>query len=281
MPSVPDWVARNLAAIAAGADLVAGRITLDPDEAALLPERLLARGRLEAEYEALLIEIEARLDPQPGDAWPCHWSNSGATLAVRHSTYLAVGGMPDMATGEDRAFVDAVRGNDFVVRHDCEIVVVTSGRLYGRATGGVADTIKLRCDEPESPCDDRMEAVHRLIVRTLWRRQLRWLHRRGRFSDTWWAPSASIVGPLGNAITRPGRFDALCGAIEALRSRLVYRPVRPTHLPRQIRRAARTLWALRLADRWKIMPRLSCNNSGTLVRIAEHQITLPREADAL
>ena len=113
-----DWVARNLARIDEGADAVAGRISLDPHEAALLPERLHARGRLEAEYETILTEIAARLDPEPGNPWPCHWSKSGATLAVRMSAYTAAGGMPDMPSGEDRAFVDAIRARDLTVRHD-------------------------------------------------------------------------------------------------------------------------------------------------------------------
>ena len=146
-----DWVARNLAALAQGADLVAGRIKLDPVEAALLPDRLHRRGQLEAEYEALLIEIETWIDPEPGNPWPCHWAKSGATLAVRQAVYRAVGGMPDMPTGEDRAFVDAVRAHDFIVRHTADVEVVTSGRLDGRALGGVADTIKLRCNRAGKP----------------------------------------------------------------------------------------------------------------------------------
>ncbi len=63
-----DWIARNLAALNAGADAVAGRLALDPADAAALPEFLHARGALEAEYEALLVEIVARLDPDAGQS---------------------------------------------------------------------------------------------------------------------------------------------------------------------------------------------------------------------
>ena len=121
-----DWVARNRKRLAEGADAVAGRISLEPREAALLPTRLHARGRLEAEYEAILTEIGHWLDPEPGNPWPCHWSKSGATLAVRLWAYREIGGMPDQPAGEDRAFVDALRARDLVVRHDPAIEVVTS-----------------------------------------------------------------------------------------------------------------------------------------------------------
>src|SRR5207237_5992665 len=93
----PDWVAANLRALAAGADAVAGRVELIPEEAALLPPSLPARGRLEDAYSALLTEAEARIDPDPNDPWPCHRTTIGATLAVSRDAYLRVGGMPEIA----------------------------------------------------------------------------------------------------------------------------------------------------------------------------------------
>ena len=157
----PTWIAENIAYIKAGADAVAGRIVLDAKEAEALPAALRARGRLEGAYEALLIEIGARLDPEPWNPWPCHWTTSGASLAVRRTVYKRIGGMPALAVGEDRAFVGLLRSNDALVRHAPGIVVTTSGRLDGRAPGGAADTMKLRCDDLDAPCDDRLETVHR------------------------------------------------------------------------------------------------------------------------
>ena len=66
----------------------------------------------------MLTEICARLDPEPGNPWPCHWSKSGATIAVTLEAYEAVGGMPAQPTGEDHAFIDAIIARDLVVRHD-------------------------------------------------------------------------------------------------------------------------------------------------------------------
>ena len=246
----PDWVARNLARIGEGADAVAGRLTLDPRDAALLPASLHRRGKLEAEYEAILTEIGAILDPEPGNPWPCHWSKSGATLAVRWSVYSAVGGMPDMASGEDRAFVDAVRARDLVVRHDPDIEVVTSGRLDGRAYGGVADTIKLRCDVPDSPCDDRLEPLRHAVFRYLCRAWLRRLRAKGRLASTWlWAPLLAIPRHEARRLAEVPFVAAAMAAIEAASPRLIYRPLRPSGLPRQITAGRMLLHGLRALTR--------------------------------
>lgn len=163
----PDWIARNLAAIDLGACAVAGAISLDPAEAERLPAGLRARGALEGRYESLLIELTSRLAAVPHDPWPRHWTTSGASLAVTLDAYRAVGGMPEHPVGEDRAFVAALVASGARVRHDPAIRVVTSGRLVGRAVGGAADTMRLRAEHPDVPCDDRLESVARATARIL------------------------------------------------------------------------------------------------------------------
>lgn len=111
----PDWVARNLGAIAAGAQAVAGRIVLDSAEAALLSPALQARGALEAAYHALLDELSAAIDPDPDDPWPNHSIESGASLAVTLDAYRTVGGMPPIALGDDRAFMSRLREHGFKI----------------------------------------------------------------------------------------------------------------------------------------------------------------------
>ena len=234
----PDWVARNVAALDAGADAVAGRLALDPADAGALPEALHARGALEAAYEALLTEIAARIDPAPGNPWPTHWCRSGASLATRLSTYREIGGMPDIPCGEDRAFVEAMLARDRVVRHDPDLVVVTSGRLLGRAKGGVADTIRLRCDAPDSVCDDRLEPLARVVARALLGRRLRRLHvagRRGALRR--YARALAVEAGAAARIAGLPAFGAVRAALEAASPRLTYRPLRPAELPRQIRLA--------------------------------------------
>lgn len=163
----PDWIARNLAEITNGVDAVAGTIALEPEDEARLPAHLKARGALEARYERLVCELHARLAPEPHDPWPRHPTESGATLAVTLDAYNAVGGLPPLALGEDRAFVGVLRDAGFKVRHSPSITVITSGRLVGRAAGGCADTMKQRIDNPVSECDAYLEPAIDVIRRYL------------------------------------------------------------------------------------------------------------------
>jgi glycosyltransferase involved in cell wall biosynthesis len=234
----PNWVARNRAAIEAGADAVAGRVELDAAEAALLPPSLPARGRLEDIYDALITEAEARIDPDPHDPWPCHRTAIGATLAVTREAYRAVGGMPEIPLGEDGAFIARLIEHGLRVRHATDVCVTISARLTGRAPGGVADTIRSRCEEPDALCDARMETFPRVVRRYLWRRRFRRLHGTGRLRrDRAWARALGIplmeadriaALPLGQAIAEAERASP----------RLVYRPIGPRQLPRQLGVAA-------------------------------------------
>ncbi|GJE75664.1 glycosyltransferase [Methylorubrum suomiense] len=246
----PDWVAANLAALDAGADAVAGRVELIPEEAALLPPSLPARGRLEDAYDALITEMEARIDPDPSDPWPCHRTTIGASLAVRRSAYGAVGGMPEIPLGEDGAFVAALLEQGFRVRHDRAVMVWISARLTGRAPGGVADTIRSRCEEPDALCDARMEAVPRALHRYAWRARLRRLHGQGRLAhDLAWARRLAIPDAEAHRIAALPRVGEIVAAVDRASPRLAYRPLMPRQLPGQIRLARLVLPVLRLALR--------------------------------
>ncbi|MDG5708070.1 hypothetical protein, partial [Acinetobacter baumannii] len=79
------------------------------------------------------------------------------------------------------------------VRHATDVCVTISARLTGRAPGGVADTIRSRCEEPDALCDARMETFPRVVRRHLWRRQFRRLHGAGRLrTDRAWARALGI-----------------------------------------------------------------------------------------
>lgn len=232
-----DWVVRNLAAIAEGADAVAGRVELDVEEGKLLPAMLHARGRLEDIYDALITEAEARIDPDPHDPWPCHRTTIGATLAVTRDAYLKVGGMPEIPLGEDGAFIARLIAHGKRVRHATDVCVTISARLTGRAPGGVADTIRSRCEEPDALCDARMETFARCVRRYLWRAKFRRMHDTGALArQTAWAdwlgiPPQEVARiaalPLGHAIAEA----------EKASPRLAYRPIGPRDLPGQIRLA--------------------------------------------
>lgn len=242
----PNWVERNLAAMAAGADAVAGRVVLDPDEAALLPPSLPARGRLEEAYDTLLTEAEARIDPDPNDPWPCHRTTIGASLAVSLAAYRLVGGMPPMALGEDGAFVAALLQRGLRVRHAADVVVTISARLTGRAPGGVADTIRSRCELPDALCDARLEPVPAALFRYAWRRRLRRLHATGRLGQsTSWARLLSIPPEEARRIAAIPVAGLAIAQAEHASPRLVYRPLGPKALPGQIRVAKAALVAVR------------------------------------
>jgi hypothetical protein len=90
----PDWIAANLAALAAGADAVAGRAVTEPEGAKRIPAHLHAIDARECAYAALLDEMRALLEPDPADPWPRHDEESGASIAVTLAAYRRAGGMP-------------------------------------------------------------------------------------------------------------------------------------------------------------------------------------------
>ncbi|KQT19753.1 glycosyl transferase [Methylobacterium sp. Leaf399] len=242
----PDWVERNLAAMAAGADAVAGRVELDADEAALLPPSLPARGRLEDAYSDLLTEAEALIDPDPNDPWPCHRTTIGATLAVSVSAYRQVGGMPPMALGEDGAFVAALLQHGLRVRHAVDVVVTISARLTGRAPGGVADTIRSRCELPDALCDARLEPLPSALFRYGWRRRLRRLHAGGRLArNTAWARLLGIPPEEARRIAEIPLAGLALAQAERASPRLAYHPLGPKELPGQIAVAEAALVTVR------------------------------------
>ena len=268
------WIRDNLACVAAGADAVAGCLALDPYEASLLPPSLHARGRLEGEYEALLTEMGARLDPEPWNPWPCHWTASGATLAVRRSVYNRIGGMPALPVGEDQAFVATLRRHDARVRHAPHIKVVTSGRLDGRAVGGAADTMKLRCQILDAPCDPRLESFRRAVRRVLWRRRLRLLHSQGRMGETArWARALSLSDADATRIAGFTAFGEALAAIEATSPVFVFNPLRPSELPAQIRWARYALDLMSLSER--LRPARHRDDTGPCATDAGPASTLP------
>jgi hypothetical protein len=240
----PDWIATNRAAVASGADAVLGRIALD-EEGDALPAALHRRGRLEGAYEQLLTELAAVLDPLAHNPWPHHATISGASLAVNVQTYRRVGGLPCVRFGEDKAFVAVLLRHDARLRFAPEIKVITSGRLDGRAPGGVADTLRLRAHDPDAFCDEALEPFRIAIKRARLRGRLRSLWRLG-------APDQSAAWPIGlgipgsaRRIARAATFGAAWSAIEAASPVLARRLLTPADLPWQIAGAERALARLR------------------------------------
>jgi hypothetical protein len=240
----PDWIERNLLSLAAGADLVCGRVTVDPAEAARIPSHLHADDALECELIKLQDQIAARLDPDPADPWPRHAEAAGASLAVTVPAFERAGGIPAIRLGEDRAFVQALARMDARIRHDPTITVTVSGRIHGRAPGGMADTIRRRmCRQDEftdSSLEPAVDAYRRIDfrrrVRLAWRGQL-----SDRLSSSELAADLGIPGAKFRGMLNHRFFGAAWAEIEANSPFLVRRRVRFTDLPQQIAYAKQLL----------------------------------------
>jgi Glycosyl transferase family 2 len=167
---MPDenWIASMMQEFRAGADAVAGRVSGDWDELQHQPASALVLGALEWDYLKLIAEVSHRLDPLNHDPWPRHVQRCGANLGIRTEILQAVGGVPPLPTGEDRALFVAVERRDGLIRHACAPHVTASARTEGRASGGMADTLRVRaaghywCDELLEPAQD---LIHRCRLR--------------------------------------------------------------------------------------------------------------------
>ncbi|GAA2659149.1 MULTISPECIES: glycosyltransferase family 2 protein [Actinosynnema] len=113
----PDWVARHLARAADGADVVTGPVEV---------------VGLEAELSRRYRGFVAR-ETRP--------TVHGADFGVRASAFLAVGGYRALDSGEDRDLWWRLVSAGFRAAGQTDVVVRTSGRVVGRARGGVADLL--------------------------------------------------------------------------------------------------------------------------------------------
>ncbi len=205
----PDWIRLNQACIVAGADAVAGRAEMHSGEAALLPARLHEDEAVAQALTTLLDEIDCVMDPDPADPWPRHVEHSGASIAVTSAAYDAAGGFPRIASSEDRAFFAVLRRIDARIRHAPDIVVTVSGRLEGRAPGGMAETLRRRLAAPDLFLDPCIERASDRLRRAMLRASVRRLHAataRGTLESSEVAAPAEMLG------LAPAELAGLLGA---------------------------------------------------------------------
>jgi glycosyltransferase involved in cell wall biosynthesis len=129
---VPEsWLADQLTHATAGADAVAGLVQIRDwgDHTPATAVRFLHH-----------YDRRTRTLPNPVDAqrWPqrLHPHVHGANLGVRADAYLAVGGFPPLAVGEDQALVTALEQASYRVHASSDAAVTTSARRDPRAPGG-------------------------------------------------------------------------------------------------------------------------------------------------
>ncbi|RYF19313.1 MAG: glycosyltransferase [Oxalobacteraceae bacterium] len=239
----PNWVAATLKVMAGGVNVVAGWVELDPIDWGQLPLRLHEDDARECLYDGLCDEINAWLDPDPWDPWPRHTQNSGSSIALTAEVYRRCGGVPAVASGEDRALISALYAVDARIRHAPEVRVSVSGRTVGRAVGGMAETIHRRLATPDLYLDERLEPAATCTSRALARAELRRL-----FDGT-----EVDVGPLAHRLKIAPQiildqlsckhFGTAWKAVEALTPQLCRRPVAVCDLPGEMASARKILRA--------------------------------------
>lgn len=243
-----DWIAANLAALHAGADAVAGRAELDREDARQLPARLREDDARECAYDQVLDEIRSILDPDPADPWPRHTEDSGASIAVTLDAYFKVGGFPNVPMGEDRAFIAALKRMDARIRHSPDVRVVVSGRVDGRAVGGMADTIRRRLANSDEVMDERFEPARIATQRAWIRGLLRKIWGAGRSMPNRAAllsRLSSIVGLEIEPLFRLSYFGEAWAQLETHSPALRKSQVRLSDLPNEMQIARTILESLK------------------------------------
>jgi hypothetical protein len=204
---------------------------LSPFLAAAIPAHPHADDARECRLITLLDDLAWMLDPEMHDPPARHTEASGASLAVSVDAFRRVGGIPAIAAGEDRAFVRALLMIDAGVRHDPAIKVVVSGRVEGRAPGGMADAIRRRMVRQDEFTDDLVEPAMDAFRRYSFRQRAR--RARGGLADPELAddlalPRAVLADALANRF-----FGGAWAALEAASPVLRRRQVRFADVPRE------------------------------------------------
>ena len=240
----PHWVATNLAWLRGGMDAVCGKAAIDPVDEAAIPAHLVTDDAAETRYTELLDEIDSLLDPRPHDPWPRHTHRSGASIAVGAAIYRAIGGIPPVPHGEDRALIAALEARDCKIRHDPALEVIVSGRLVGRAEGGMAATITRRMLVQDRWADDRLEAPEAAVRRSRLRVRTRrvWAGHSG--GDSLAAALGLSAEALAVMMRRPW-FGAVWAAIEAEAPALRRTPIAMAELAEGVRLAEAVLAGLK------------------------------------
>ena len=188
----PEWIAANLAA--AGEDMiVGGRILLDAEEAA--PASLLALKRRFDLYWEKVRAIEDAIDPLPWDVPPRHGDHTGASLALDVSLYRRAGGVPLLATGEDRALVAAAVAAGGRLAHPSAVWTRASARTVGRAADGMALDMRRWLEAIADDLTPRVPAFDHWRRRAEWRRD-----QRARDADVAGAESMLPAMPCDMAL---------------------------------------------------------------------------------
>lgn len=202
----PGWLAAALRAANKGAGLICGRIDADCRHVLATPSGRRA-ARAEAAYGRLQHEIRHAIDQMAGRQGPVrpHYVESGACMAIPADCYRLIGGLPPVRSSEDRALVHRAETHGVVIRYADDMRAAVSGRLHGRAEGGMAETLRQRMQDHDPLVDQAMLPVP--VLADLWTRAV--LGQAPRY------PSRAVaVGPQLRASELEARLPVLRELVE-------------------------------------------------------------------
>jgi glycosyltransferase involved in cell wall biosynthesis len=125
-----DWLERQLAHLARGAEAIGGMIELDPSDVKGLP--LEVRRRREADAQRRLRTVR-KSDPDAA-----HHHFAGASLGINAQTYRRVGGLDPSPALEDEFFAERLGRHHVPVLRPADVRVRTAARTQGRAQRGLS-----------------------------------------------------------------------------------------------------------------------------------------------
>ncbi|MCB1993757.1 MAG: glycosyltransferase [Geminicoccaceae bacterium] len=165
-----EWVRELTAPLAEGFELVCGDFEIEDPGPAVRGLQLHPLWRMEARYAALQNRVQHACDQVTGRqpvGGPCpHYVEAGASLGITARLYRRLGGLPPVACSEDRALVRAAELAGARICYAERAPVRTSGRLDGRAAGGLAATLSRRLVAAAPTLDQRLRPATGL--RRLW-----------------------------------------------------------------------------------------------------------------
>jgi hypothetical protein len=129
----PDWIARQLDALAAGARAVGGLIALGDDDGLPAAARRVRDRRGDRRRAAV----------RGADPRAAHGFFGGASLGLTAEAYRAAGGLEDRAALEDQALEAALVRRGIPIARPAAVRVRTSARRSGRAPRGLAADLRI------------------------------------------------------------------------------------------------------------------------------------------
>jgi hypothetical protein len=238
----PDWVAGTMAEFATGVDLVCGFVTPDTDDQPDFDSAAIMRGLMEFQYTQATAELISLVCPDPLDPWPNHLMETGASLAITAECYVALGGVPKVSPGEDRAMADIARRHGRHIRHSLRAHVVTSSRISGRAHGGWSADLAARLSDPSGWCHELIEPARMTYLRAALRGA--YLQGRDRLSLGAWAKRLQLA-PNALAALQSRSPNEAWAMIEAASPVLTRRRIRAAQLPAELTRLTRIVDTIR------------------------------------